>query len=442
MKLFNRLRAWIRRTRRKHAAARQKATLREFVYLDEVSVYSLLGSKLGPLATEFTDTERASLKVEVGGTGGDTEVGSQVLRKSTVQTSFKELYELEIGSLAIRPTEQQTKLPSIHNIGELIAKKEILTADGWIVDPESLARGRLIELEVQLESEDIFRVSSIVSVVLEIIDTNPEMFGIDPANLAQAKAAGKVLDKLLVGLVPVSGLAVDYNIISIEGSEWIVHRKLINEIGVDSSSVYPLYIVGVAEQSLFWKDVRRILFANARFRVLCRVAQNGIKNSWTPVKLTHILDLVKPGLGKQIDGLGSMVLAAMMTENANDQSDRFRVAREALLHYGILLGQHYGKNLTIQDMLEAGIPTEEQCNSFGTVEERRIAFNQIAEFIKSQVEVELEALPVAQLRGIALQEAGLDLLGRPLSTLKEASTNIANPGSKRFLDCEFVAIYW
>ena len=82
-----------------------------------------------------------------------------------MQTTFKELYELEINSLVVRPVEDQTRMPNLSDIEDLINKKEILLADGWLVDPESLARGKLLELEVQLESEDIFRVSSVVSVV-------------------------------------------------------------------------------------------------------------------------------------------------------------------------------------------------------------------------------------------------------------------------------------
>jgi hypothetical protein len=444
LNLLTRFRAWRRRTRRQRAAEQQEATLREFVYLDEVSVYSLLASRLGPLATEFTDTETASLKVEVAGSGAGTETGSQVLRKSIVQTSFKELYELEVSSLAMRPADQQTKLPTTSNLDDLVATKEILLADGWLIDPEVLGRGSLVELEVQLESEDIFRASSIVSVALDIIDANPEMFGVDVATLGQAKTAGRVLEKLLVGLVPVSGLAVDYNIVRIVDKEWIVHRRLVNQIqDIEPSSVYPLYIVGVAEQSLFWKDVRRILFANARFRVLCRVAQNGIRDSWKPVKLAQILDLVKPGLGQQIDELGSIVLASMITATARDQNhDRKRLVRDALIRYGELVGESYGTRITSQELSVAGLPSEQQCTSFGTLEERRNAFDLIAEFVKDRAGVELEPMLIAQLRGIALQEAGLDLLGNPMPIVTASDPSSVRSATKRFLDSEFVAIYW
>jgi hypothetical protein len=444
LSLITRFRAWVRQRRRKQAAKSHKAVLREFVYLDEVSIYSLIASRLGPVATEFTETERASLKAEVAGAGSSAETGSQVLRKSTVQTTFKELYELEMNSFAIWPTYEKLKLPKINHIDDLMAMKEVLLADGWIIDPEKLARGQLLEIEVQLEAEDIFRVSSVVSAVLEIIEANPEMFGFDSSKMAQAKAFGLILEKLLVGLVPISGQATDYEIVRLEEKEWIVHRKLLNELsGIELSSTYPLYVVGVAEQVLFWKDVRRILFSKARFRILCRLAQNGIQPSWTPVKLVHILDLVVPGLSNQVDSLGSVVLASMVNASKTDQNtDRKRLMRDALIGYATLLAGHYGKSITENDLSLSGLLSEQQCNSFGSQEERRKAFNEIATFIRGRFNLEMEPMDVAQFRAVALMDAGLDLLGQPMSLAASTDAPGSVSSEKRFLDTEFVAIYW
>jgi len=418
--------------------------LREFVYLDEVSVYSLMASRLGPLATEFTETERASLKAEISGAGSSTEFGSQVLRKSTVQTTFKELYEAEINSLAIRPVDEHLKLPKVNNVQDLEAMKEILLADGWLVDPQRLVRGQLLEVEVQLEAEDIFRVSSVVSAILEIIEGNPEMFGVEATNLAQGKAVGRILEKLLVGLVPVTGQATDYKIIKLGEKEWIVHQKLLNRFSkTESSSIYPLYVVGVAEQSLFWKDVRRILFSKAHYRLFCRLAQGGITESWTPVKLAHILDLVKPGLGNDVDRLGSFVLASMVNASTTDQSaDRKQLVHDALVSYATSLAQAFGHTICAQDLAQAGLLSETQYDSFGSIEERRKAFNEIAAFLSKRFDVELNPLHVAQYRTIALVDAGMDLFGKPLPIATAGSVDAGLPIQRRFLDSEFVAIYW
>ena len=450
-RLINGLRGWLRRLRRKQASKRQTASLREFVYLDEISVYSLIASRLGPNATEFTETETASLKVEVPSSfGGGVDIGSQVLRKSIVQTTFKELYELEMASFIIRPIEDHLKVPEIDNLTDLMAIAEPLKANGWMVDPEDLFRGQLLEVEVQLEAANIFLVSAVISAFLEIFEEDSEIFGLDLNKLAQGKSIGRILEKILVGLVPIRGYAMDYEVVEFEEKEWIVHHKLLNELPeTELLSRRPLYVVGVAEQSLFWKDVRRILFSKARFRVLCRLAQDGIQNSWTPVKLAHVLDLVVPGLGNQIDSLWSVVLKSMgKARKTNQSKDRKKqLMHDALVCYATLLAEHYGHTIAIQDLSEAGLLSEKQCNSYDSIKEKRKAFDEIATFLLDRFSLEWEPLTVAHYRAVALVDADLDFTEQSLSPA--ASPDIpstdappAKSFDERFLDSEFVAIYW
>jgi hypothetical protein len=305
MNLFTRLRVWLRRWRWKQEFESQNdVPLREFVYLDEVSVYSLMASRHGPIPAEFTDTQSVSSQEEIGSSLGASSViakaefnsrmstsqtqGSQVLRRSTVQTTFKTLYEQELksDSLAMRPISEDMEPPEIVSLDDLIAKREELESRGWIVDPVKLMRGQLFEVEVRLEAEAIFQFSAVVSAVLEIVQDDPETFGIDrDETFDQVSAVNRVLEKLLVGLVPVRGHAEDYEVVELGGQEWIVHRRLLNVLaGTNSLTTSPLYVVGVAERSLFWKDIRRVLFSSARFRVLCRMGQDNLQKrlSWFP----------------------------------------------------------------------------------------------------------------------------------------------------------------
>lgn len=447
MSLTTRIRRWFRQRRRKLASKSQKTTLREFVYLDEVSVYSLIASRLGPVATEFTETETASLKVDIASTvGGGVEQGSQVLRKSIVQTTFKELYELEMESLLIRPMNDQVKPPVINSFNDLTSSMDTLKTDGWVLEPAELNRGQLLELEVQLEAEDIFRVSEVVSAILEIVEEDPNLFGLDPYDkLIQVKSINRILTKLLAGLIPVRGYAADYGIVNIDEKEWIVHRKLLNKFpDKELSLVRPLFVVGVAEKSLFWKDIRRVLFSQARYRVLCRIAQNGLQNSWTPVKLSHVLDSVVPGLGSQINIAGSGVLATMVTASKTYKStDRKRqLIRDALVGYAISLAQHYGHSITEQDLRESGLPTDQQYDSFNCVKGRREAFEGIATFILERFKLEREPRIVVQYRQAALLDVGLDFLGQPTQQVVSPDALHTPSFEERFLDSEFIAIYW
>src|SRR5688572_3316829 len=98
-----------KRNQRGKKANKPEGVLREFVYLDEVSIYSLIASRLGAIKDNTIDTESTSQQNEMGGSAGvgfgatnasinirvleNQTKGSQVVRKSIIQTTFKELYE-------------------------------------------------------------------------------------------------------------------------------------------------------------------------------------------------------------------------------------------------------------------------------------------------------------------------------------------------------------
>ena len=67
MSISSRLGGWLRRLKPQKAPEPPSGLLREFVYLDEVSVYSILASRKGGIATEFTESQTASLNSDVGG---------------------------------------------------------------------------------------------------------------------------------------------------------------------------------------------------------------------------------------------------------------------------------------------------------------------------------------------------------------------------------------
>ena len=57
MRFTSRVRDWLRRPRRRPVTPSSDGLLREFVYLDEVSVYSILASRKGAIPIEFTENQ-------------------------------------------------------------------------------------------------------------------------------------------------------------------------------------------------------------------------------------------------------------------------------------------------------------------------------------------------------------------------------------------------
>jgi hypothetical protein len=481
MRLLTRLRVWWRRRRLKAEARNQQAPpLREFVYLDEVSVYSLNASRLGSVAADFTETRSSSLQSEVGGSVGVSAVGtataglnsrllsgqsreSQVTRTAIVQTAFKEFYEfeLELDSFAMRPVPEDRKPPEARDPQTLAALTRKAGPDGWLVDPGALSRGRLVEAEVELEADATFRTSAVIATVLRIFESEPEMFGdATKDGLAQGKAIHRVLEELLAGLVPVRGRVEDYEVVDIDGQEWIVHRRLLSQLeGDDRPVTRPVYVVGVADRGLFWKDLRRILFSGARFRVLVRMGQSGLRNTWTPVKLAHVLEPVAPDLAEQLNSFGPEMIAAMSDGVVADPDAELqrRLGQRALIAFAKRLAAHNDHELDAADLHELEPIAEENGASLGTAPGRQRAFGEISSFLHDRFDWPADSEGEAECRGAALQESGLDPFGQPSlaaapddisaallapdyphrSTVPtEANTN------ERYLDSEVVAIYW
>lgn len=460
MNLINKIKSWYRRFKRKRALKNKTAPLREFVYLDDVSVYSLISSRIGPVAVEFTETEKISLQSEanssintnIGIAKGEVNSsilsnqtqGSQILRKSIIQTTFKDLYESELENLIISPIAQEINPPKINNVEDLLAESEIENSK-WIINSDKLTRGQLLEFEVELEAEEIFHVSTLVSELLDIIREEPKMFGVDPGGeLLQVKSVNKMLAKLLVGLIPIKGNAFNYRVVEIDEKKLIVHKDLLTEFSESDLSTFPLYVVGVAEHSLFWKDVRRVLFSNAKFKVMCRITQNSIKKSWTPVKLAHVLEPVIPDIGDQLDYMGSSAFKNMKknSQKKNGLSFKNKNITKAMIVYAELIADNYDLSLGEDNIKMIKQLSELYYNSFDTVKKRRKAFNHIISYLNANFDFPQESFIIAQYRSKALKNINFNNNTQNKANRYSNTEALESTSEERFLDTEFVAIYW
>jgi hypothetical protein len=427
------------------------------VYLDEVSVYSLLSSRLGAVAAEFTSTETSSLltstgagisapvgpaKVQIGSKAQATETqGSQVVRKAIIQSQFKELFELERDNLVASTAKPEVKVPLLGSLDEL---EELLTQgglSGWVVSSKALSRGQLLEVEVDLEAEDIFRVSAILTTLIDLFKENPRLLGEgDRSGILDAILGSRILDKLLVGLIPLRGRAVNYRSIEKDGAEWLVKRDLLDRIPDDQRPASrPVYVVGVAEADLFWRDIRRVLFSGARYNVMCRVGRDGLHDTWTPVKLVDVLRDVIPDLADTLGEAGEGLLSIGQGAGAtNAETASQEVMRVALVTYAGHAVAKQGKTLSESDLSNAGLLSDDQLNAFEPVERRREAFSKVNEFLKEHYSIELPPEVAADLRSEAiLQAEQAEGAQHPPATTRKPI-----PGEPRFLDTEIVAIYW
>lgn len=448
-------RRWRHRRRWKRAERNQEGPLREFVYLDEVSVYSLVASQVGLIVTELTETQATSLQSEVSAAVGASapfakaEVGSkvqtgetqssQVLRKAIIQTTFKQLHETATRSGALRLGVADADMPAVETLETVKRLGQDDPRSSWVVDPGRLRRGDLLEMEVQLEAEPIFQADAVISGVLELIQDDPAAFGVrDLGELGQVRLVSRMVEKMLAGLVPVRGRAANYEAVELDGAEWLVHTALTAQLAERPAKVRPLFLVGVAQQALFWKDVRRVLFSGSSYRVLARLTRSGLQPSWTPVKLVDVLRDVIPDFADAMDTLNRGVLPAMSSAIASGENDSAHRVHRATVAYASFLADRASIEVSEDELRQAGLLDTGFKDSDRSVRDWRAMLAPVTDYIEQRTGGEVDRELAADYRVAAVTQAGL-LDPTPSAASIDSAPPVAD---ERFLDSEIVAVYW
>ncbi len=259
--------AWRARYRVQRALTNSRGTdRREFVYLDEVSVYSLIASRLGEVTSELTEGQTASLMTE---SGADIELGlspvvkakaaakvqgargssTQVLRKATVQSTFKKLLEVESRLILPSPSADSTPYASWADLKAGAVRGK---AEPWVLASERLSRGELVEAVVEVSVDPVYRVSSIIDAMSELLDEYPAMVTPEVrSQFEQARVMNRILGKFMVGLVPIKCKMVDYRCVDINGQEYLVHQRAIAGLpDVERPLTREVFVVGVTDEQL------------------------------------------------------------------------------------------------------------------------------------------------------------------------------------------------
>ena len=326
-----------------------------------------------------------------------------------------------------------------------------LLADTWIIDPESVCRGQLLEVEVDLEADPIFRLASIINTLWELLAKNKSLVdGALVGQLGQMRSIAEVLEGLLVGLVPIRGKIVDYDVVTVEERDVLVHKRILNRLEIGARpQAHPVYLVGVAERDLFWKDIRRILFSNARFTVFCRVARTGLVKQWRPVKVADVLAGIVPNFDELITEFGWRAEQAMTaTDGTTRQSHggSVELGVAMLTTYIERLVEHHGGSI---DPVEVNVMVRDcivERDWFESVDRRRPVFWEVTRRADEVLGKQTDAEVACSLRQGVVREAMLvrDKNLWSSTGAQERTTRCAksSSASSRYLDAEVIAIYW
>lgn len=453
---FKRRFPWIGRKQAKSELSSEKAQepLREFVYLDEVSLGSLLASQKGEITENITSQIGNEQLAEIGSKIStnnpvlpSAEINSrfqttnsnalQTLRKATAQSLFRELHKVP-NLRKIQPIE----------LGETAESLEDLFSGRFptaVHQAGNLTRGDLVEFKVKLSASWIFQISSIIAEFSDMFDESPTLFidHIKFTDLYQAKNANKIVNKLLAGLIPVDGVVSDYVVVRYGSEKYIAHKSATKNLNVDFS---PLRIVGVTEHLAYWKDIRRILFAENEFTMLCRLSKNGIQNDWNPIKVADIFKELAPDLAKQIE----VASRTAMLQSANGHGEEsidpaIATLTLALARYQDKLLSQIDHSLTDDQLSELDRAIAHLPVGSLTAEGQRSAFAAVKALIESSTALTIESSVDLELRESTRMSLGIPLFPQPSQERqhKTKGNDIdIEVEEANLLDVEVVAIYW
>lgn len=425
--------------------------LREFVYLDEVSLRSLLSSQTG----EVTDTRSEQL-VEGSQINLDSSVGFkapgfskadfgsryqtsnsstlQTSRKATVQSWFGELHRIE----SLRLVEPGHSRAAAADEAELLAIED----KSALIATNDLQRGALVEFKVRLRADPIFHLGTMVTEFAGIAEETPEMFGESGAlqQLATFMPINRVLQRFLAGLIPIRCEALEHVVAEISGVEYVVRKDSVAGLAL---AARPLEIVGVTEHLAYWKDLRRVLFSDAEFTILGRVARTGLQDVWTAIKLGDLFRVIAPDFDEQIATASKIPFGSAgggTSVNINELA-----LRHALYVYRDRFLGSCGTTLSADQDSRLTVEIEQLLPRASSTTGQRSAFQVIHDILTSYTGSTVDPTDDSLMRGQARDVSGLSLF----PAMSSATVTIGDDGPvegqappARLLDVEVVAIYW
>lgn len=426
--------------------------LREFVYLDEVSLRSLLSSQTGEVVDSTSKQTEGAVDTEVGSKitaevplVASSEVTSrfqtsnsstlQTSRKATVQSWFRDFYNIP----DLRLIEPVVGVEAIADVDALKASETRST----VVRSSDLERGELVEFRVKLAPDPIFHLGTMVSEFTGMADDYPEMFAENNANetLREIQPINKILQRLLAGLIPVRAESIDYVVAEFDDVEYVVHRDAISGLEIKTKA---LVVVGVTDHLAYWKDIRRVLFSDAEFTILCRISRSSLQSSWTPVKLADLFRELVPDLVKQMADISQQPFNTGIQKSEVNVGTSTRLIR-ALYSYRDHILSAAEKTLTDEQERQLREVIIDQLDRAETASEQRNSFSAVAAKLDELLDIELASSKHLELREASREIASLSHFPsfQATSTTQAISPVLAKDTAQpRLLDVEVVAIYW
>lgn len=427
-----------------------RRALREFIYLDEVSVTSLLAARDGEIPETVSDTlsrtAEAESTISVAGPVKALKLGAEsrtkatdttaqeVVRRAVIQSTFRRLHTG--GHETQRPfgdsLDRVSKFDgSISSLEDLQRKARRLIKAGTLRPLGCMRRGDLVEFEVTLRPARTFIAAHAIESFARMMTGRPQLFGDAAFQIKQAEPMAEILNDMMVGLVPVRGVSTNFSLMTIGGDQYLVDTRLFAAGSNMQQSATPIELVALTDFASYWKDLRRVLYSGNRFTMFARLASSQLRPNWTPLKLSELLG----------DVSHDVRAAFVELENVVDAAFKGGVAAEAAID---LRGMMHA----FADALPGEVPPDRQTEmddaisvavaifkSAADTSGEWEAFDRVVEAHEMLTKSLLDRTEVARIRNdVIIRSAALNLA--------DATSEGPNAEAPPQLEVEVVAIYW
>lgn len=298
---LRRIVAWLHRW----LARDQFDEVREFVYLDEISVRSLLASTgEGGIPTETVEQDvRTTRKKRDGSAGvsaGPAKIGAKGGTEREVQTSVEERRNYDLT---------QSKFTRLHNSDAVNTKLALSQIPDGTTDTvfsglttDDLERRDIIEVRVDTSANLLFRLYQMMEYFGDALEGELDR---------EAEENLRLIELSLGDSIPIVGTAIDYRVVETDGKKTIELASTVNEEEVDQ--VYDLEIVTLLNIDDLWADPIHTLFNEDEFVMYCRVEDVDI-DTWHPLKATRAIGSLSQNAADELNREIVRGLEAMRTQ--------------------------------------------------------------------------------------------------------------------------------
>ncbi|KQU04471.1 hypothetical protein ASG56_14105 [Rhodococcus sp. Leaf7] len=295
-----------------------------------------------------------------------------------------------------------------------------------------ISRGDIVEMEIEVRADRFFEMITVGTTFLDMMHGRENLFGVSEAEFREMAPMIEVLKELLVGLVPIRGVAASHKVVEISGQQIVIASEL---LGAElQTNAKPLEIVGFAESESFWRDLRRTLFSGSVFTMYARAEGPVLTERWSPIKIADLLGSLSPGLRnavvfpfEQLNFADTPVVEA---------PDPLATARLLLTDFAAAYESATGATPSRQLVENAVVESTSILAMSTTIEQRRHAFEPVANAVAGP-EGDREIL----------QRVRADCINRSSMAVSVHDRVLAPPSTEPDetavqLEVGFVALYW